>query len=860
VIAPAVTPGNGVDRAPRLNVLAYPRATTVRFIVLVVAMLAAGLFVGSAVFTTAAGASWSRATAECAASAASLPGSPDLQSSAYLACVAPVERDRVVFALGAAAVVALAALTVLLLAPTLVERRRRLRLPSQAMAAAVQRVAELAHEAGLRRPPTLVVGPSSLRDGFCYGRPGRYRIALPTGLVIRPESTVFEAVVRHELAHVAHRDVALAWLARSVWYALGPMLMLPIVVSLVAADLSVLPDYLWRAALLAGVVLLAQRALLRSREHDADLRAAETVGGAHAMAAALSSICRPPSTVVRQLVAHHPDAATRLEVLRSPGRATVVTVVDGVTVAFLAAFTLPVLNSLLISAFLGDSPAVDLTRVISAALVGALMGGTLGLGLWRQALVGQVTGTPSRVAPAAVGVFVGSVAGQAVSFAGTALDAGRFDQPLLISVVALGATGATIVTAGLGQLWAEASGRLRRPSGSWVPATALSALLLGAALWASYLLQAALELGGWPLANGVVQAQLASPAMAALAVVLAAAAGWALWTVRSGSAAPAWLMPSQAEQRQPSAAPRTRHVLAVGAVGGLAGVAVLVGFTVLAGSPHGPAEQEQRLFTYLWLAGTVGAITALLLALGASDRGRGAALLTGPVGAVTVGVGFLALNTARGGAPTPEFIAFVLQRVLAIGLLLYLATACLALATPPVRRHGPTPALLLAITAVVTTGAAIGVLSGRDILAPRLDQLTVAQPADPVIVEEAIRDYKTRTAPDILQRRNQLDTTTQEINADRDLPAATRAARIRSDIVQPLQQLLHDAESYQSPDDRVATVHQHCIGALRSALAAYDDFAVAFETNDQTLLDRGRAALAAELPQWEAWFDGISAL
>jgi len=287
---------------------------------------------------------------------------------------------------------------------------------------------------------------------------------------------------------------------------------------------------------------------------------------------------------------------------------------------------------------------------------------------------------------------------------------------------------------------------------------------------------------------------------------------------------------------------------------------VLVGFSVLAGSPRGPAEQEQRLFTYLWLAGAVGAITALLLALGASDRGRGAALLTGPVGAVTVGVGFLALNTARGGALTPEFIVFVLQRASAIGLLLYLAIACLALATPPVRRHGPTPALLLAITAVVTTGAAIGVLSGRDILAPRLDQLTMAQPADPVITEEAVRDYKTRTAPDILQRRNQLDTTTQEIDADRDLPPVARAARIRSDIVQPLQQLLHDAESYQSPDDRVATVHQHCIGALRSALAAYDDFAVAFETNDQTLLDRGRAALAAELPQWEAWFDGISAL
>jgi Zn-dependent protease with chaperone function len=173
----------------------------------------------------------------------------------------------------------------------------------------------------------LFVGTTALRDAFCYGRPGRYRIALPTGLVIRPTSASFDAVVRHELAHVAHRDVALSQMVHSVWYALTPLLLLPLVLSLAHGDLSVLPDYVWRAAVLAAVVLLAQRAVLWSREHDADLRAGQATGAGQAMTAALSSIRRPPATRLRRALARHPDVTARLDVLRNPERTDAVTIV-----------------------------------------------------------------------------------------------------------------------------------------------------------------------------------------------------------------------------------------------------------------------------------------------------------------------------------------------------------------------------------------------------------------------------------------------------------------------------------------------------------------------------------------------------
>jgi len=216
------------------------------------------------------------------------------------------------------------------------ERRRRLRPLVPGLQPASERVATLAAEAGLARPPALVLGAATQRDGFSYGTPGRYRIALPRAVAVRwASATLFDPLVRHELAHVAHRDVALAWLARSVWYALAPLLAAPLVVMLLSSDRSLLPDYVWRAAVLAVVVQLVSSALLRSREHDADLRAARAIGGPQAVAAVVAR-ARDPGKVPwhRRLLANHPSPARRLAVLERPELAAEVTFLDGFTAAF----------------------------------------------------------------------------------------------------------------------------------------------------------------------------------------------------------------------------------------------------------------------------------------------------------------------------------------------------------------------------------------------------------------------------------------------------------------------------------------------------------------------------------------------
>src|SRR5207247_986961 len=107
-----------------------------------------------------------------------------------------------------------------------------------------------------------------------FGLPGRYKLVLPRALMVRwRNKTLFDPVVRHELAHLRRHDVPLAWLAATVWIAAIPVLLMPILLSVLRLDLSLIFEFLGRCVLLLGVVWLVRRQVLRSREHDADLMA-----------------------------------------------------------------------------------------------------------------------------------------------------------------------------------------------------------------------------------------------------------------------------------------------------------------------------------------------------------------------------------------------------------------------------------------------------------------------------------------------------------------------------------------------------------------------------------------------------------
>jgi hypothetical protein len=455
---------------------------------------------------------------------------------------------------------------------------------------------------------------------------------------------------------------------------------------------------------------------------------------------------------------------------------------------------------------------------------------------------------------------MGSLLGQAASFASITLPIGGFDQPLLIFVVAFGATGATVVVAGVGEVWADLSGRFSRPAGNWLPAVVLSAALFSVVFWASAQLRTVLEFGSWSLISAGVWAVLATPTVGVLATALAVAAGWALCAGNASGRVPAWLLGPGADLCWSRPAPRPGQAVMAGVASGAAGAAVIIGFRLMAGPAAGPTEQEQRYHTYLWLAAVVGVVTALLLALTNGGRGRGAALLAGPIAAATVGVGFLAENTALGGALTLDFGFRVVEPGVALSFLLYVATAELTLlALPPVQARAPT-ALVVTIAAVLATSAGLAVVGGRDALVPRFDEQTATQLMHAATTELAIYSYKTRIGPDLFTRHVQLDKKASRINADPGLTPADRVARYRGEILAPLRDMLATAESYLPPEDRVAKVHQHCVAALRLRVTANENLVLSMEPNNQVLLDRGQTALQAESQEWKTWLNELSHL
>ncbi len=536
------TPGGQVGAAGdvpvvRPDILAYPSPTTTRFLVLVGALLTAGLFVGTWVHNgSAAGDTWARTVAACSqqpAASSQLGNDPRAAlraQDAFAECTAPAERTRAGYAIAGALIAGCGGIMVLFVSPVLVERRRRLRIPGPRLDPAVRRFRELTADARLSRAPELVVGPATQRDAFSYGAPGRYRVALPPAIAVHwADPARFDPVVRHELAHVAHRDIALAWLTRSIWYALVPLLVLPVVLALARADFSLVPDYVWRALLLASVVMLVSTATLRSREHDADLRAARFAGDEESLAALLRSARPQPTVGLRRLLAYHPNPARRVEVLDRPGQATTVTFVDGLAAAYLAALSSPLLVGV-ISALLTGTGQVSLAEVAADLLVGPLIGITVGLGLWRQILVRRVVGgTRPAITAVALGVGTGMVLGQVVSLgqAGTGT-LGGLDNPGWLLVTGVLAMGATVVMAGLGELWGDAAPRIRSARGSWMPAALLGGVLFAAVLWAAATLQNVLDWGGWTLAGAALIAVLGTAPPATAALILAGGAGWAL--------------------------------------------------------------------------------------------------------------------------------------------------------------------------------------------------------------------------------------------------------------------------------------------------------------------------------------------
>jgi heat shock protein HtpX len=195
---------------------------------------------------------------------------------------------------------------------------------------------ELAERANIESVPTVYVIPSANPEALTTGIGSNTLMIVSTGLLQILGRRELRAVMAHELSHVRNHDLTLFALVaamQQVTRIVAGVIMAIVVVGLPMLLLGrlVLPV---EAILYLGFVplvsLFAQLALLRTREFQADLGAAELTGDPEALAAALSRIehTRQPlwnsfirngtqQSKMSDLLKTHPTTEERIERLRS---------------------------------------------------------------------------------------------------------------------------------------------------------------------------------------------------------------------------------------------------------------------------------------------------------------------------------------------------------------------------------------------------------------------------------------------------------------------------------------------------------------------------------------------------------------
>jgi heat shock protein HtpX len=156
----------------------------------------------------------------------------------------------------------------------------------------------LTERAGLPRRPDIYYVPSSMLNAFAVGSREHAAIALTDGLLRQLEMRELAGVLAHEISHVRNNDLWVMGLADMLSRATGILSLIGQILLLLNLPLLLFGQVSinWFAILLLifvpNISALAQLALSRTREYDADLNAARLTGDPDGLASALAKIER----------------------------------------------------------------------------------------------------------------------------------------------------------------------------------------------------------------------------------------------------------------------------------------------------------------------------------------------------------------------------------------------------------------------------------------------------------------------------------------------------------------------------------------------------------------------------------------
>lgn len=742
------------------DVLHYPAGTTLRFLLLVVMAALSSAFVGNWMFIS---------TAE--------PGEV-MPSWTWLA-LPPL-----------AVILLAAALTHL--APAWLERRRGWVpvLPDDSPAA-LERFGALVAEAGLRHGPTLVWNPTeSAARALSYGRPGAYRVAVSPALLgaARRRPAAFDAVVRHELAHISHRDVFPAYFAIIVWYVLVAALAVPLLWRIVEPDFSLVPDYLVRVGLLALVVYWLRADLLRTREHYADVRASLT--DEHRQALLQTWEASTAVSTGRRFFSLHPSVDARAQVVREPGRLGRLAWGELFAVGVTAAWSVPLLAEVMFSTGWAVDAGARSTHIAVFALVGAFAGASLA----RWAGSG---GDVPNLARAATGLAAGLAIGSTISLANTGLlvhAGGELTGSLVTAVVV---TAYLFWAADLAQTLAPASAdhrRARLRTGVSVAVSAVVvALVAGALLPAGQLIRLqAVDLLADKLFH-VVAISGSAQALAVVAPLVGLAGLVAARRARPGSGG--------------RTAPTVLVATALGVLAALLGLAVRLQ-TDITGDPD---RQWRYFLAMVFIAVGCAAVAGAFTASGRGEARLLGAFLAAGITVVVAWAGFVAYENVFFGSTMPAAdVLIVGRRVTAVVALVAAVPFALAWVAARLARRGPagTRAGMVATGVVVATLAA-----GVVLLVPGT---VMGEPPHASGSETGLQEYLADDVPAILAER---DAAFAELQSALAAPRPVAVRRIRSAVVPTYDEMLSVVRSQEVTAGPATELHDALLSLLESERA-----------------------------------------
>lgn len=263
--------------------------------------------------------------------------------------------------------------------------------------------------AGVARRPRLVVARRPVRGAArVFGSFPRYWV-VADGYLVSWSDEQLRAVFAHELAHLRAGDIDRARVARSIWGVFFLVAAPALVVSVAAQGGQAWAAVGLRLLILMVLVQLTYQSVLRAREHEADLLAAEP-----SLPGVLAA--QQPSRRLRALMPEflrsHPSPAKRLRVLSRPALAARLSVAEFLSTGIAVGVVFQEL-AFAIGALVPGS------RASAYWITGAMMAVPVCLvtvtALWRHELSGPGRLRPGVVATAGALLGAGLLAGSQLS-------------------------------------------------------------------------------------------------------------------------------------------------------------------------------------------------------------------------------------------------------------------------------------------------------------------------------------------------------------------------------------------------------------------------------------------------------------